>query len=74
MYGEILQKIPVWRKIGEPIKKAFVKDTQTERDNYASLILINGVQLVPRDKKNVNVHLVGTECCTVLYISLDLFH
>ena len=67
MYGEILQKIPVWRKIGEPPKK-IVKDRQTERDNYASLIFINGVQLVPRDKKNVNVHLVGTECCTVLYI------
>ncbi len=49
-------------------KKTFVKDTQTERDNYATLILINGVQLVSRDKKNVNVHSVGTECCTVLYI------
>ncbi len=69
MYGEILQKIPIWRKTGEQIKKkTFVKDRQTERDNYASLIWINGVQLVPRDNKNVNVHLVGTECCTVLYI------
>jgi hypothetical protein len=70
--GEIYDIRYVWRNSAKDAsleenrrtnKKTFVKDRQT--DNYASLILINGVQLVPRDKKNVNVHLEGTKCCTV---------